>query len=760
MTFVLCFIGYMPVTFDIQMIVDVEHEQGVLESYDKSHHSLDIFHGKGWVFSEGNQYHIPLECSSYGYDLDTLFFSIKGGINKITFYSFVASIWGAKTVESTGLELGQHTYTCGGLIPSLEGEVFSLTMEDPDAETLFMITGYQFIPIWFWIVYFLIVSIINLIVTLIFVRIFSNFKYWKGSLLSITISVTALLLGMFINEAISYITYDYFFLNWIIIFIICNIINCMSVHYIGTIVGSGLVLLWYCANYFVILFRGKPITPSDLYAIKTAGEVANGYSIMPTWKMVVSFLIWLALCIALIIISRKEHKRVSIPKRVIGIGISVIAFILCLHNPIYSSLNTFVWDAKLLDDFYTEGMVLSFTRSYFSSFVRKPEGYSKEAVAEYLEQYQDSEQNMITEESGVKPTRVIMIMNEAFSDLRDSGMTDAVDVMPYIDSLKDDTAEGTVYASVYGGGTCNTEFEALTGNSMAFLPANSYPYSQYVKDDLFSLADYFTENGYQTAAFHPGTNGSWNRNLVYPRLGFRQFYSRDEYEGIEYLHKLPSDLSNYQFIEKTGEETGIPSFSFNVTYQNHSGYDTWEDVPKNESALQIPTNDAQIYLSLVAESDKAVEQLIDYYKDSEEPTMIVFFGDHQPGLSTENNYYIYNNDISSLNKYKTKMFIWSNYETEEEEGLAVSANYLPLLVLEKGGFVLPPYLKMLKDVYEEYPVITSQGVLDKEGNYYSDVEELETDPLIKMYRYIQYANMFDDIDPAWFEINVLSENEK
>ena len=72
-------------------------------------------------------------------------------------------------------------------------------------------------------------------------------------------------------------------------------------------------------------------------------------------------------------------------------------------------------------------------------------------------------------------------------------------------------------------------------------------------------------------------------------------------------------------------------------------------------------------------------------------------------------------------------------------------------MLERTGYKLPPYLKMMKDVYEKYPVITSQGVLDNEGILYSGVNDLSEDPLIQMYQYVQYANMFDDIDEAWFK---------
>ena len=98
-----------------------------------------------------------------------------------------------------------------------------------------------------------------------------------------------------------------------------------------------------------------------------------------------------------------------------------------------------------------------------------------------------------------------------------------------------------------------------------------------------------------------------------------------------------------------------------------------------------------------------------------------------------------------------RQLLLHNYESEQIDNAQVSANYLPLLVLERGGFELPPYLKMLKEVYEKYPIITAQGIVDKDGNFYSGTAELADDPLIQMYQYVQYANMFDEIDEAWFK---------
>ena len=105
-----------------------------------------------------------------------------------------------------------------------------------------------------------------------------------------------------------------------------------------------------------------------------------------------------------------------------------------------------------------------------------------------------------------------------------------------------------------------------------------------------------------------------------------------------------------------------------------------------------------------------------------------------------------------MDLYKSKFFIWTNYETKTEHDVQISANYLPWLILERGNFALPPYVQMLKELHEKYPIISAQGVMDAEGNVYSGVAEVMDDPLIKKYQYIQYANMFDEIDPAWFEV--------
>ena len=119
-------------------------------------------------------------------------------------------------------------------------------------------------------------------------------------------------------------------------------------------------------------------------------------------------------------------------------------------------------------------------------------------------------------------------MNEAFSDPSVLGdFTTNEDYMPFVHSLldgADNTISGHLNVSVKGGNTANTEFEYLTGASMAFLPYGSIPYQQYVKKETPSMASYLSSLGYYTIAMHPYRAAGWDRNLVYPKLGFDEMH--------------------------------------------------------------------------------------------------------------------------------------------------------------------------------------------------------------------------------------------
>ena len=198
--------------------------------------------------------------------------------------------------------------------------------------------------------------------------------------------------------------------------------------------------------------------------------------------------------------------------------------------------------------------------------------------------------------------------------------------------------EGWMYSPVTGGGTASVEFEYLTGFSTLFQPPHTVAYQLYVEEGMPSLAALAGSQGYETTAFHPYLSSGWNRPIAYQCLSFDHQLYQEDVEDPYLIRRYISDRSDYETIfDVTG--TTSPAFVFNVTMQNHSGYaQGWNNLTKTirlSTQLRTADSSAEQYIALAQASDDALEELIGYYSQVEEPTLIVFFGDHQPPLKND-----------------------------------------------------------------------------------------------------------------------------
>lgn len=757
LTFVLLFFGYFPMQYEIVLHTDNIVGEGICQTYVCPHTGFAPFYSTGFYMGSELK---KATIRSYHYD-----------VREIELMTSDVTSFEINSIDSYVHGIHLNHFEAYDILP--EGTIFEadtvrlesrsgaihVDVADPDMGATISFEK-DFIPAWFWAAYFAVMLLLAVLLALLLNYIFQRLPALRLPLMGAACITVTLLAGCFFCGSLPYVTYVNFLLNWLFAFALSLLLNAITLPFLGTVLTMVFTTFWYIANYFVILFRSKPIMPADLKAIGTAKEVMGGYSFWPTWKMVLGVLVVLLYAVLLIVTWKKNKPAEKRPlkKNLVRRGVSAVAAVLLMvigvNTQTFKGLDSFAWDMVLLKSFHEEGMVTTYLKSAFNSIVREPEGYSRELVSSYLADYQKEQKT-----DGVQPTNIIMVMNEAFADLRTVGMNPAIDVMPFIDSLNENTVEGSLYVGVFGGGTCNTEFEALTGSTLAFLGAGAYPYTENVTKPLFSLAQYFKSREYCAEAFHANDPQNWNRNMVYPNLGFEVFHSIEDYNDfgeVTYLHNLPADISDYRYIEAVDEEyTEVPRFLFNVTMQNHAGYERWLDVEKAESVAANGSDlyvDTQIYLSLVKASDDEVRQLVGTYRNSDEPTMIIFFGDHQPCLPQVAINELYIGLYSYLDNFKSKFFIWTNYESPSLHDMGISANYLPWLILDQGNFPKPPYIQMLEEVYAKYPVISSQGVIDIDGNIYTGVAEVMDDPLIRKYQYIQYANLFDEIDPAWFTV--------
>ena len=518
-------------------------------------------------------------------------------------------------------------------------------------------------------------------------------------------------------------------------------------------------IIFSLTNYFTTTFRGIPILASDLTIMGTAMNVVGNYKYSLDLTRTITLLGLITWCILLFRVKRlrlpKGKKRIS---AILGsAAICFASFWIMIYTPVMTvtpmhvTVNTF----RPIKSYRKNGCVLTFMRSIQLMMIHKPDGYSANAAEEIAAPYRSE-----TSSGNAKTPNVIAIMDEAFADLQAVGdFRTSEDVMPFYHSLTKNTVKGFSYVSVFGGQTANTEFEFLTGLSKAFVPASATPYQLYIKSFLPGLTTHLGNQDYQgMLAFHPFRANGYNRDHVYPNLGFSDFISLKDLDvsASDKIRNFVSDAADFQVIinqyEQAKKKSNAPFYLFNVTMQNHSGYDQDFDNLDMPISIEEKCDDPELkrYLNLIHHSDTALKSLIEYFSKQEDPTVIVFFGDHEPGLSNEVYSKILGKNVEKLsaeenmNLYKTPFLIWANYDIEEQENVNISMNYLSTLMLESTGMKLSPFNQFLLDIHKQIPVLTTNGYFGEDGSYYSLKDE--SSPYyesLRKYQILQYNDLLD-----------------
>ena len=539
-------------------------------------------------------------------------------------------------------------------------------------------------------------------------------------------------------------------------------------------------LIYGLANTYVVEFRTNPIVPWDLFSIRTAASVAGNYDLMPDRRMVLISSLIILLMVALKFVKlrmpalllknenfdRKENaKRLTMRLAPAGLVVAIlVSFAGKLQDEKFQTRNylyPFLFTPVYMTD--VNGMVVTFVMNLAYMSIDQPDGYDREEVEALLAAYEmagsgnaenGSNVGNAGDSAGSELPNIIVIMNEAFSDMASvADFTTSEDYMPFIHSLQqgvEDTVTGNLQVSICGGNTANSEFEFLTGNSMAFLPQGSIPYQQYLIHEIPAIPSHLKEWGYYTVAAHPYNATGWDRDTIYPLLGFDRSIFINQYDRSDKLRSYISDAACVDKIIEVYEEkeAGTPLFMFNVTMQNHGGYaDKYTNFAPDITVDGLSNLAIEQYLSLLKVSDAEFERLVTYFSNVEEDTVIVFFGDHQPNdavagplvkLNGKNVKTFTNEEL--LTRYEVPYVIWANYDIEEGAEIDSSLNYLGVKTLEVAGVKTYAYQNFLQDLEEEYPVISSMQVQKASGEIsHADVEEEG----LRLYQSIQYYYMFD-----------------
>lgn len=553
-----------------------------------------------------------------------------------------------------------------------------------------------------------------------------------------------------ISPARALINLVFYYLLYGLVFLVLNRFRAAAM---GTTIA---LYILATVDYYVLQFKGAPLLlPQDLTAWRTAAAVVSNYHITFS-KSVACGAVLLLLVLA--VLWNIRIGRLTIGKR----GIAAGGYALCLAAWL---LAFYKYDIKYTlagidDDIFwwsLEGSYQDFgyatsTAILAKSMVfEKPEGYSVEETKKDAEAVAYESRPA----SDTSPVNLIVIMNESLSDMRViRDFQTNQEYFPFIKSLEENTIKGDLYVQVFGGGTSNTEYEVLTGNSMAFLPYVISAYQAYCKPEEYGMASTLKAQGYTTVAMHPNISGNWNRKNVYQYMGFDEFISSGGFRDSELLRNYVSDLGDYQRLIERYEEKdpGEKLFVFNVTMQNHGGYE--EESPDFREEIKAEGDlagyeQADRYLSLMKKSDEAFQYLVEYFEQVEEPTMIVMFGDHQAAVETEFYETLYGKSMKELTaeeadkQYVTPLIIWTNYETEAQPVDKISANYLGAKILDLANLKLTAYDRMLLENWESIPVLGKNGYYLTDGTYTAWGKNAEKPDLMRAYQRMEYNYVAD-----------------
>jgi len=529
---------------------------------------------------------------------------------------------------------------------------------------------------------------------------------------------------------------------------------------VGVFITGALMMVSHSVHYYKMTLRGEPFYPWDIFQ---AGEATN---IMGEVKIEFTSEVWLG--IAGVIVMSLAGLVIDLlfryPRCIrwfyrLGVGVVTVFCLAGYMNGVLmneslmaeNGIKLVLWEEA--ESYEKNGFFITFALNAKKMQIEEPDGYTAGDVTGIAEGY--------TKSDGDTPN-IIIIMSEAFADPDQySAVEYDRELTPNIDAIRSESLTGNLLTPSYGGGTSISEYEVLTGNCASYLPSGTVPYMQYVTGKTDSYASFLKELGYSTLAIHPYEADFWCRNKAYPLMGFDRFLSEDDFSDCDYPRNLYiSDMDLTHRIIAEYEAAGdAPFFAFCVSMQNHASYGYWD---KYEDPVRLVGDDkAELYEALgkngvgavesyatgIYLADEALGALVDYFRDVDRETVIIFFGDHQPhlgdvdlsllGFTTASN----SSEENTYLKYTTPYIVWNNYGAGEAAVADMSMYQLLPYTTEALGLSRPAYFELLSDMRETVAGHTNLLTMSPDGTLAKTPSE-EQAALLRDHWLVQYDNMF------------------
>ena len=484
------------------------------------------------------------------------------------------------------------------------------------------------------------------------------------------------------------------------------------------------VLALAAANAYKMFFRDDPVIAADLLLLGEAGNMAGKYQLFLFGKLAAALGCALVSALLLALLARGR----PLGRFRAGIAGTALACAAAL-SPLYASDQVYQDNANeehinkwsVTQQYVSRGLLYPFLHSVKDAFPRPPEGYDQREAEGWLAQYEDA---AIPED---KKVNLVGIMLEAFTDFSQfEEIQFSQDVYAVWHALEQEGYSGSLLANIFAGGTVNTERAFLTG-----VGDGNYDY----RGDAPSYVRYLKGQGYRATGSHPSYNWFYNRQNVNAYLGFDSYRFTEDYFGPVYgADPVLNDDGFLPDLTRTvleQLEQDAPLFSFSVTYQGHGPYgdrECWWGEPEDfftnpgldDASRYILSN----YLGSVMATQRHLADMVDAFRASDEPIVLVVFGDHKPWLGNGNSVYhalgvTLDQDSREgfYNYWSTPYLIWANEAAKAAvgrdiagEGPDISPCFLMNVLFEQLGWTGDAYMQAADQCRAQLPVIHSHGV--------------------------------------------------
>lgn len=541
-------------------------------------------------------------------------------------------------------------------------------------------------------------------------------------------------------------------------FILCSYLLFISTtgnFYSGIAAGSVLFSVLGYVNMEKLRVSGAPLYPQDFMYFRYFKKLLN-YSLGIKVAMLILFILVLAIFMSYAI-GKKRRLKLNIFLRIL----LLLFTCLVIYNFGSYSQNGVKWLMNIADidpvlwnqpyNYDTNGFIFGMLTNLQRKVMEAPEDYSEERVLQIAEKYKSyaAEINKGRTASSIKPNIVFILSESFFDPMKLSSLKFSEDPMKNIREIMKQSSSGSLLSPTYGGNTANVEFEALTGFSMSNLLPDAIPYQQSLDEKAFipSMASFLNGLQYDSTAIHPYNGAYFKRNLVYSTFDFGSFISEKEMKnkdtgGGPYI----SDQSLMNEILDLLKDKEIPAFIHAVSMQNHLPE---YDGKYGQNSISISglnennTKEIETYSEGIKQTDLAVKNFIDGIDKLQEPTIVVFYGDHLPALdlSTYSSSGLSSGTTDGLRAlHETPLFIYTNFETKKTDLKTISPAFLGVTLSDMLQQPLTPYFALLEKLKLETPGLMGELQIDPSGNIKSSLSK-EQEELLKEYKLIQYDLM-------------------